>query len=90
MESAMLNKKKHFACKNCKCIEKVEFKNKVIFCFGLIIKRYCKEDYYRFCITKGNKRSANDIMLEEVHSLLMGLSSILFQKRLKEINKVKI
>ena len=83
----MLNKKQYFNCKNCNCIEKVRFKNKVFFCFGLIKKIYIKGDFYRFCIIKNNKCSANDIMLEELYSLLMGLSSILFHKRLKEINK---
>ena len=82
-----LNKKKHFNCKNCTCQEKVKFLNDVIFCFGLIKKLYCREDFYRFCIIKGTKRNATDIMLEELHSLLMGLSRILFVKRLKEINK---
>jgi hypothetical protein len=82
-----LNKEKHFSCKNCDCREQVKFQNKVIFCFGLIKKIYLEEDYYRFCIIKGKKRNANDIMLEELHSMLMGLSSILFHKRLEEINK---
>jgi hypothetical protein len=82
-----LNKKKHFNCKNCICQEKVKFQNNVLFCFGLIKKTYYKEDHYRFCIIKGKKRSANDIMLEELHSMLMGLSRILFQKRLEEVNK---
>lgn len=83
----MLNKKKHFDCKNCNCMERVRFKNNVLFCFGLIKKTYYKEDAYRFCIIKGKKRSANELMLEELYSMLMGLSSILFRKRLKEINK---
>jgi hypothetical protein len=83
----MLNKKKYWNCKNCNCQEKVRFKNKVLFCFGLVKKPYCKEDYYRFCIIKGKNRNANDIMEEEVQTMLMGLSSILFHKRLKEINK---
>ena len=83
----MLNKKKHFNCKNCNCIERVRFQNNVVFCFGLVKKTYYKVDNYRFCIIKGTKRNANDIMLEELHSMLMGLSSILFNKRIKEINK---
>jgi len=83
----MLNKKKHFDCKNCNCQEKVRFKNAVIFCFGLIKKLYDKEDFYRFCIIKKGNRNCNDIMQEELYTLLMGLSSILFHKRLKEINK---
>jgi len=83
----MLNKKKHFDCKNCICQQKVKFKNKVIFCFGLVKKIYLKGDYYRFCITKKNNRSVNEIMLEELYTLLMGLSNILFQKTLKETNK---
>lgn len=83
----MLNKKKHFSCKNCNCQEKIKYKNGVLFCFGLIKKLYDKEDFYRFCIIKGKNRNANDIMEEEVQTLLMGLSSILFHKRLKDINK---
>jgi len=83
----MFNKKRHFNCKNCNCQEKVKFKNNIIFCFGLIKKIYLKGDYYRFCIIKKNKRSVNEVMLEELYSLLMGLSSILFHKRLKDINK---
>jgi len=83
----MLNKKKHFNCKNCDCKERVRFKNNVFFCFGLIKKTYHKEDNYRFCIIKGKKRDAHEVMLEELYSMLMGLSSILFQKRVREINK---
>ena len=83
----MLNKKKHFDCKNCNCLERVKFKNNVFFCFGLVKKTYYKVDNYRFCIIKGKKRNANELMLEELYSMLMGLSSILFHKRTKEINK---
>jgi len=83
----MLNKKQHFDCKNCECQERVKFKNNIVFCFGLIKKIYIRGDYYRFCIIRGKKRSTNEIMQEELYSMLMGLSSILFHKRLKEINK---
>jgi len=85
MTKVKLNK--HFNCENCDCQEKVKFKNNIIFCFGLVKKTYYKIDYYRFCIIKKNKRSANELMLEELYSMLMGLSSILFHKRLKQINK---
>ena len=87
MSNKKLNKTKHFNCKNCACQEKIRFMNNVLFCFGLVKKTYHKEDNYRFCIIKGNKRSANEIMLEEMYAMLMGLSSILFNKRLKEVNK---
>ena len=83
----MLSKKKHFNCKNCNCVEKISFQNNVIFCFGLVKKPNPSCDYYRFCITKGKKRSANDIMIEELHSMLLGLSHILFVKRLEDVNK---
>jgi hypothetical protein len=89
MEKAKLNKKKHFDCKNCENIEKVKFKNSVQFCFGLIKKRFYKVDCYRFCIIKKDNRNANDVMIEELYSLLMGLTSILFHKKLKDINKRK-
>ena len=82
-----LNKKTHFNCKNCDCVERIRFKNNVMFCFGLIKNTYHKEDFYRFCIIKGKNRNANEIMLEEMYSMLMGLSSILFQHKLREINK---
>jgi hypothetical protein len=81
------NKIKHFNCKNCYCKERISFKNNVIFCFGLIKKPNPPCDYYRFCIMKGKKCNINDIMKEELYSMLMGLSSILFKKRLEEINK---
>ena len=84
-----LNKTKHFNCSNCNCQEKVRFKNSIIFCFGLVKKPTPMCDYYRFCIIKKKKRSATDIMEEEVQTLLMGLSRILFLKRLKEVNKKK-
>jgi len=87
MLNKKLSNKKHWDCKNCNCVEKVKFKNNVIFCFGLIKQTYYKEDYYRFCIIKGKKRSAHEIMLEELYSMLMGLSSILFQKRLTDLKK---
>jgi hypothetical protein len=83
----MSNKKKHWDCKNCNCQERVKFKNNILFCFGLVKKPICKVDNYRFCIIKGKKRNANEIMQEELYSMLMGLSSILFHKRVKEINK---
>ena len=83
----MLNKIKHCSCKNCDGQTKITFKNHVTFCFGLIKKTHVAEDYYRFCIDKGKNRSVTEIMLEELHSMLLGLSTILFQKRLNEINK---
>jgi hypothetical protein len=58
----MLNKPKHFSCKNCDCQGSVTFKNKVRFCFGLVKKTYKPEDYYRYCISKGKSRSINEIM----------------------------
>jgi hypothetical protein len=87
MAKVKLNKKRHFSCKNCNCQEKVRFKNGVLFCFGLVKKPYYKEDDFRFCIIKNKKRNANEVMLEELYTLLMGLSRILFQKRLEDINK---
>ena len=82
-----MNKDKHFSCKNCKRIAKTEFSNQVIFCYGLVKNINCPEDYYRFCIEKNKIRNANDIMLEELQSLLMGLSQLMFLQRLKEVNK---
>jgi len=87
MAKVKLNKKKHFSCNNCECQDRVKFKNEVIFCFGLIKKRYYKEDYYRFCVIKNKKRHSQEIMLEELYTLLMGLSRLLFLKRQREINK---
>ncbi len=81
------NKKTHFSCKNCRRNSKIEFKNDVNFCFGLVKKPHVPCDKYRFCITKNNSRMSNDIMLEELHCLLFGLSNILFNQRLIEINK---
>ena len=83
----MLNKKKHYSCNNCKSKTKVIFKNKLIFCFGLIKKVYKPKDYYRFCIVKNKVKSANDIMLEELYAMLRGLSEILFDKRIMGVNK---
>jgi hypothetical protein len=83
----MYNKEKHTSCKNCKLKTSIIFKNKVIFCFGLIKKIYSLKDYYRFCIIKNKNRSCTDIMLEEIYTLLNGLSTLLIQKRFEEINK---
>jgi len=83
----MLSKKKHFDCKNCKCASKVIFKNKVIFCTGLVKNPNPLCDNFRFCISKGTKRSVNDIMELELLSLIQGLSTILFNKKIKDVNK---
>lgn len=69
--------KKHFSCKNCKRISRFNFKNKVMFCFGLVRKPKPNCDHYRYCIAKGNTRNANDLMKEEVEIMLYGLSIIL-------------
>jgi len=82
----MLSKKKHFDCKNCKCISKAIFKNKVIFCAGLIKKTLISQDKYRFCIVKNNNRSVNDIMLEELIAMITNLSST-YLKYLSEQSK---
>ena len=79
--------KKHTDCNNCSRSFKVTFKNKIIFCFGLVKKLLIPRDYYRFCIIKGTNRSCTEIMLEEVYTLLNGLSQLLIQKRFEEINK---
>jgi hypothetical protein len=84
-----LNKIKHFSCKNCDCQDKITFENDIIFCFGLIKKTYHPEDYYRYCIIKNKNRNAQEIMEEELHCLLMGLSRLLFLKRLRDINSKK-
>ncbi|MFH0806031.1 MAG: hypothetical protein V1901_04100 [Patescibacteria group bacterium] len=82
-----LNKKIHFGCKNCEKKTSVEFSNNVKFCFGVTKKQYFPEDYYRFCIEKNKNRNCNDFMREEVFSMLQGLSTILLEHRLKEINQ---
>lgn len=83
----MFNKKKHLSCNNCNHKLRITFKNKIIFCFGLIKKIFMPKDYYRFCIIKGTNRSCTDIMLEEIYTLLSGLTTLLIQKRFKDINK---
>ena len=83
----MLNKEKHFSCNNCERRTRVTFTNKIVFCFGLIKKLYKPKDFYRFCIIRGKNKSANDIMVEELYAMLRGLSEVLFDKRLLDINK---
>ena len=82
-----MNKCKHYSCKNCIRYSYVSFKNNVRFCFGLVKKLNKPDDFYRFCIMKGKKRHAQEIMLEELYSMLQGLTMILAQKHFKDINK---
>lgn len=84
-----LNKKKHFACKNCVCTSKAVFKNKVIFCAGLIKKTHVPQDKYRFCIVKNNNKDANDIMLEELVAMITNLSTTYLKYLSKESKKCK-
>lgn len=83
-----MNKEKHTSCRNCEQRQRVIFKN-VIFCFGLIKKRHKPKDYYRFCILKGDNKNCTDIMLEEIYSLLSGLSKLLLDKKIKDLSKRK-
>jgi len=83
----MLNKEKHTSCKNCSSKTKVVFKNNVIFCFGLVKKVYMPKDYYRYCIIKNNNKNCTDITLEELYAMLRGLSEILFDKKIMDVNK---
>lgn len=82
-----IKKEKHFNCRNCLKKTSVSFSNSVNFCFGLTKKQYFPKDYYRFCIEKNKDRSCNDIMEEELLSMLQGLSTILLEYKLTEINK---
>jgi hypothetical protein len=88
-EKMKLNKKKHFSCKNCICTSKAVFKNGVIFCAGLIKKTCPKCDKYRFCIIKNKNKSATDIMLEELMSLVVNLSTTYLKYLSKESKKCK-
>ncbi len=83
-----LNKENHFSCKNCQQKTRVDFNNKVKFCFGLVIKKQHPKDYYRFCIAK-EKRSCTDIMEEELLGLIQGLSTIIADHKFDHINKKK-
>jgi hypothetical protein len=83
----MLDKKKHFNCKNCNGISKVIFKNKVIFCAGIIKKTLLPQDKYRFCIIKNKIKSANDIMIEELMAMITNLSSTYLRYLSKECKK---
>jgi len=84
----MFNKEKHLSCENCEMKCKVIFKN-LFFCFGLVKKLYEPNDYYRYCIVKGDNKNCTEIMLEEVYAILNGLSSLLINKRHKDILKRK-
>jgi hypothetical protein len=85
----MFNKETHMSCKNCQLKQKVTFKNKVIFCFGLIKKVYKPKDFYRFCIIKNNNKNCTEIMLEEVYAIISGLSRLLIDKRCRDLTKRK-
>jgi hypothetical protein len=83
-----LDKKKHFSCNNCECCSKAIFKNKVIFCAGLIKKTSPKCDKYRFCIIKNKNKNATDIMLEELMAIITNLSTT-YLKYLSKKSKKK-
>ena len=84
---AKMNKKKHLSCKNCNRKCSVKFKNDLIFCFGLVKKLYKSTDCYRYCIIKNKTKNCTEIMLEEIYTLIRGLSELLITKRIEETNK---